>query len=158
MIGQVLPYKTTAMTPLRREDIIRHTIHAMYAVDTRKDDLDFCVTYLVLDSGIVTFLPLACSPFIAISLPSDAEQLAGEVVERCLSSPISRVLASQEPDGFIDPESLVVEFESGNCMAEKGVAPHGTGLAGLRCYHTDELDFSDLTDYWTLDRAADERL
>ncbi len=143
------------MNELKREDIVGQTIKRIHARAHTRDSLDFTETYYTLTTGVVFFMPLAISPFVASRRPWNAWRLRGSVIDRCTGSPIARVLAIQEQDGFIDPESLLVEFESGDCLSDTWVAPHGVGMTGLRCYHPGKLDLSRYRDYWTLDREAD---
>jgi len=139
-----------------RADIIGQTIKSIHATKERQGDLDIARTYYTLHSGVCFFMPLACSPFVAADPPGDAEQLSGPLIKRCLASPIARVLAVQDEDGFIDPDSLVIQLSSGDCLLDNWFAPHGTELSGLRVYRAGDIDLSRHQDYWTLDRAADE--
>lgn len=144
------------MTELKREEIIGQTIMRIHAVEESRDGLDITRTFYSLASGIVFFMPLACCRFISSTVPSQACLLRGPVIQRCAASPISRVLATQEGDGFIDPDSLVMELISGDCHIDLHVAPHGSGLSGLRVYCPGELSLSRHRDFWTLDHDADE--
>ncbi len=141
---------------LRRDEIIGHKIHSVQALDTRQGDLDAVTIYLVLDNGIATFMPLACCPFSETILPENAVPLAGAFAVKCQSGPISKVHAIQDDDGFIDPDSLVIEMDSGLLIFCVGAAPHGTGQAGLHCCNAGRLNLSQHKDYWELDWKADQ--
>lgn len=141
---------------LRRDEIIGHKIRSIQALDTSQGDLDAVTIYLVLDNGITTFMPLACCPFFETILPVNAVPLTGAFAGKCQSSPISKVHAIQDGDGFIDPDSLAIEMDSGLLIFCVGAAPHGTGQAGLQCYDAGELNLSQHADYWDLDWKADE--
>ncbi len=141
---------------LRRGEIIGHRISSVQAFDTSQGDLDGVTIYLVLDTGIATFMPLACCPFFETILPENTVPLTGVFAVKCQSSPISKVHAIQGGDGFIDPDSLVIEMDSGLLIFCVGAAPHGTGQAGLHCYDAGKLNLSQHTDYWELDWKADE--
>ncbi|MES2466834.1 MAG: hypothetical protein V4675_06005 [Verrucomicrobiota bacterium] len=141
---------------LRRDEVIGHRISSVQALDTSQGDHDFVTIYLVLDNGITTFVPLACCPFFEIILPENAVPLTGAIAVECQSSLSSKVHAIQGDDGFIDPDSLVIEMDSGLLIFCVGAAPHGTGRAGLHCCNAGEMNLSLHTDYWELDWKADE--
>ena len=156
--------------PLTREDIVGHRIVSVHIVWSSQQGVDFASSYLTLDSGLILMMPIPGSlPESVDAIPEEAVLATGHFAQRVTAHPIAALYGTQDEDGFIDPQSLIVTFTSGEWLVDRFAEPTGIG-AGPFIYpkNPEDADPSftpvgregwspSYRDFWSLDLEADQR-
>jgi len=158
---------------ITREMIIGARITNVYSTFSVSDDLDFYAYYFLCDGGFSFCLPCGGSEWETESIPDDAKELNDRVTQTSLTWRLTRKvtilndriwrLKQQHitgvfcgpfnPElGFYEPWDTIMVMSDGSLLYSMGVAPHGTGGAGL--YYVAPSDstpsISQMDDYFTI--------